>query len=472
MGSRDSCSHFEPRGRASVELRWSGTVGILLVVRHRVVIPFVVALALVSVWGCGPKVAPLSRGVAPNLLLIVADDLGWGDVGCYGSPDARTPRLDAFANEGVRLTDFTVASPMCSPSRASLLSGLAPKRHGLLQALVQGNPDEGLDPSLPLLSEWLGGAGYATGLVGKWHLGLSEDRRPLARGFDRFFGMLSASSGYFQHRYRGTPDLWDGADPITRDGVYSTELFTEAAVEFVEDHRDQAWFLMLSYNAPHLSDDRSTIPSPSRFKSLFDGVDLSPERRDFLAATAAFDEGLGHVLDAIDRLDLRQDTLVVVLSDNGPLAPWGSAGPWKGGKDTLDEGGLRVPCVVRWPDRLPAGAVCDEAVTAMDLTATFLVAAGQEPADLDGVDVAATLAGDAPSPHEVLVWDHPSRRVGPDGQRIHDRVVRKGGWRLTVHQDGSSEIHLLLNDPGQQMDRSDDCGNLVAELSAYLSSSP
>ena len=140
MGSRDSCSHFELRGRASVELRWSGTVGILLVVRHRVVIPFVVALALVSVWGCGPKVAPLSRGVAPNLLLIVADDLGWGDVGCYGSTFHETPNIDRLAKEGMRFNNAYATCHVCSPSRASILTGKYPARTDLTEWL-SGRPE-------------------------------------------------------------------------------------------------------------------------------------------------------------------------------------------------------------------------------------------------------------------------------------------------------------------------------------------
>ena len=162
----------------------------------------------------------------PNLLVIVADDLGYGDLGCYGAPHAITPHLDALAADGVRFEHFYVASPMCSSSRASLLTGRYPGRHGLTQALVGDDPDAGLDPREVLLPERLRDVGYATGLVGKWHLGLRPEHHPLARGFDEFFGMLAASSGYYEHAYRGTPDLWRGREAVTSER-YSTELFSD-----------------------------------------------------------------------------------------------------------------------------------------------------------------------------------------------------------------------------------------------------
>lgn len=428
------------------------------------------ALGASLVGGCSKPAPTLQRGGQPNILLIVADDLGYGDVGCYGDSQAFTPRLDALAAQGVRCTDFYVSSPICSPSRASLLTGRLPERHGLRQVLLEDDAIDGLDVHQRLLPEYLKGCGYATALIGKWHLGDALDFRPQRRGFDDFFGMLQASCDYSRHTFRGQPDLWRNDTPVTRDGVYATELFTDEAVAFLERQPRRPWFLMLSYNAPHRADDRVSLPAPERWTQQFAARDLPQPRRETLAAVAALDDGIGRVLDTLTRLGLEQDTLVIVLSDNGPTKVPGSTGLLRGQKDTLDEGGIRVPCLLRWPGRLPAGAVCREPLSAIDLAPTLLAdACTTPPRDLsmDGIDILPVLAGRAPSPHEALFWSHTSLRRGFAGERVVSRAVRQGRWRLTESPDGL-ELNDLAVDPAQARDVAAEHPDVVERLAAQL----
>ncbi len=430
-------------------------------------------LCLTPLLGCGEPTTtlPFERGARPNVVLIVADDLGWGDLGCYGAADVRSPRIDALAAQGVRATDFYVASPMCSSSRASVLTGRIPQRHGLLSALVTADPREGLRTSETLLPERLRACGYATGLIGKWHLGTGPQFLPRKRGFDEFFGSLCASSGYFTHSYQGRPDLYRNEEPVAADGIYITSLLADESVAFLERHADDRFFLQVSFTAPHLADDRASLPTPPEHRARFDALAAPEERKDFLAAVAALDEAVGRVLDAIDRLDLAESTLVMLMSDNGPRAPWGSTGPFRGGKDGLDEGGLRVPFLARWPGRLPAGRVCTEPFTALDLLPTILSEACPErplPDDLDGTDILPLLATETDSPHEALFWIHTSKQPGFDGRPEFQRVVREGRWRLSYSSSAGIELHDLVDDPGQLRNRAADEPERVDRLSSLL----
>lgn len=466
-------------------------------------LPLALALALATACADpGRGVAPgVARDGRPNLLLIVADDLGFGDLGSYGGDPRATPRLDALAAAGVRCTDFSVASPVCSPSRASLLSGRSPGRHGLTEVLLDDETLVRLDPAVPLLPEILSSefrapgivprgilgrdgpdrAGYVPALVGKWHLGHDAESLPTRRGFQSFFGMLRGSSGYTRHSHQGTPDLWRDEQPVEAEGRWSTELFADEAIAFIERQAAAApavdgsarapWLLVLAPNAPHTADDRRSLPSPGRFASRFADPALTPERRAFLAALAFLDEQLGRVLDALERSGQVDETLVVFLSDNGPRPGWGSAGPLRGGKDTLDEGGLRVPCLLRWPGRLPAGSTCDAVLSSLDLLPTLLaVALGGKPhgLELEGRDVLDVLAGAAPSPGRVLAWTHKSRHLLPDGERHWRRVIRRGALRLSFTDGVGYELHDLSTDPGQARELSRERPELLAELVPLL----
>lgn len=444
--------------------------GILAALVAALVIALVCAPALLI--GCGVERPVLPKGSAPNILLVVVDDLGWGDVGSYGSPDAHTPRLDELAAQGVRATDFYVSSPICSTSRASLLTGRSPRRHGLDWSIVGTENEQALDDDELLLAGILGQAGYVTGLVGKWHLGATKGHRPTERGFDEFFGMLRASSGYYEHSYRGQPDLWNGTEPIQRNGAYSTDLYSDEAIAFMDRHADQPWFLCLSYNAPHLADDRRSLPAPEDATARFADTELPERRRQYLAVVAALDAAIGRVLDALDASGQADDTLVLLLSDNGPaFTSGGTAAPFSRGKDTLDEGGIRVPFLARWPGHVPAGAVCSEIIAAVDVLPTALTAAGVAlPLGLaiDGHDILPILAGTASSPHESLFWDHTSRFIAADGKPIHEQVVRRDHWRLTRTHDGALVLHDLQADPGQTEDVSEAHPSVTADLRARL----
>ncbi|GJM22978.1 MAG: N-acetylgalactosamine-6-sulfatase [Planctomycetota bacterium] len=423
--------------------------------------------------------APLARGEAPNILLIVADDLGYGDLGLHNPDIVSTPRLDALAAEGLHFTDFYADSPMCSASRASLLTGRTPRHHGLGSSITTAHGD-GLSLDERLLPELLVERGYATGLIGKWHLGHAGAQRPTRRGFQEFFGMLRASSGYTSHSWRGLPDLWRGEQAVTAEGRYSTELFSDEAVSFIERHAHDAWFLTLSYNAPHLADDRRSMPAPAEQLARFTQADgaplegLSPERAAYLATVAALDQGIGKVLDALAAADLERDTLVVFLSDNGALPPWGSNAPFIGMKDSLDEGGIRVPCLVRWPGHVPAGARRIAPARGSDWFPTLLAVAGaRRPAEpsLDGVDLSALLFDDVTPDRPPLAFEHLSRRVDSNGQPRHDFALRDGRWRLDLSSSGKPRLFDLRVDPGQQRDLAGAQPEKTAALRAMLESS-
>lgn len=437
--------------------------------RRRAALNAVLVCAAVSLPGaCEPAAPPpAERGSRPNILIVVADDLGFGDVGCYGSADARTPRLDALAREGVRAEQFYVASPICSPSRASLLSGRSPERHGLTSVL-KDDDDASLDTRLPLMPGLLAEAGYRTGLVGKWHLGSGVRERPTRRGFGSFFGMLHGSSGYYTHSWRGTPDLWRNSTPVQAEGRYATELFTEEAVAFVQGGTgdETPWFLLLSYSAPHVADDRVSLPAPERHLKAFDDAGLSDARRSYLASVAALDEGLGQVLDALAASGQAEHTLVIFLSDNGPRRGWGSAAPLRGYKDRLDEGGIRVPLLARWPGHLPQGGVCAEMLSAMDLLPTLMVEAGLGTTGLllEGRDLLPALAGQAPSPHQLLTWSHEAEGGSVTGRAASFRALRSGPYKLSFTFGLGYELHDVVADPGQEHELSRERPEELARL--------
>jgi arylsulfatase A-like enzyme len=298
----------------------------------------------------------------------------------------------------------------------------------------------GLRPQEVLVSEMLRDAGYKSAMVGKWHLGVNPAYRPLRRGFDEFFGMLYGAGGYFTHSYKGKPDLWKNNEAITREG-YSTELFTEAAVDFIRRHRDAPFFLYLAYNAPHIADDLKSLPAPDKYKAIYKQADIPDRRREYLSVVSALDAGVGEIVRCIDELGLDKNTIVVFLSDNGAGWKFGGSNLWlRGGKNSLDEGGIRVPCVFRWTDRLPAGTVCHEPMIAMDITRTMidLAAAQSDKRILDGKNILPTLEGRARTPHKYLFWDYREARA-----------LRVGSDRWTRHPNLVVELNDLSKDPQQ-----------------------
>ncbi|HEV8290858.1 MAG TPA: sulfatase-like hydrolase/transferase [Tepidisphaeraceae bacterium] len=357
----------------------------------------------------------------PNIVLIVADDLGYDDLGSESATDLRTPHIDALAAGGVRFSDGYVNCPVCSPSRAGLITGRYPQEFG-----YEVNPPSDLSAipanfGLPLrqrtIANHLQKLGYATGLIGKWHLGAGEKFRPLHRGYDEFFGFLHGSRSYYQEGANPSNPLWDN-DRRVEEREYLTDAFARKAVSFVERHRNQPFFLHLAFNAVH-----SPMQAPPRnYLERFGHINNLVRKR-FAAMLAAMDDGVGRVLQGIRRRRLEDDTLVIFISDNGGTARAGH--PLKktvqGGKGSLHEGGIRVPFIMRWPGNITAGSVYRQPVSAMDILPTILAAVGALPyKPADGVNLLPHLQQTlSDAPHEVLYWKY-----------TNQSAVRKGNWKL------------------------------------------
>ncbi|HEX6882446.1 MAG TPA: sulfatase-like hydrolase/transferase [Planctomycetota bacterium] len=403
----------------------------------------------------------------PNVLVIVADDLGHGDLGFQGCTDIPTPSLDRLAREGVRCTDAYVTAPRCAPSRCGLLTGRHQQRYG-----CEIGAEMGLPRDVPTLAELLRPAGYESGLIGKWHLGRKPEHHPLERGFDEFFGFVGGVSISLPRDGVSIPRILRGREPVQVPGFLTDALATEAQA-FLERHARDPFFLLLSFQAPH-----EPVEAPpealARFAALPD-----PVRQRYAASVATLDAAIGRVLETLRALELDQRTLVLFLSDNGGPQPgprWNGASnaPLRGAKGGLYEAGIRVPFVVRWTGVLPAGSTFAHPITALDLVPTALAMAGLEaPPGLDGVDLLPHLAGrsDAP-PHAALHWRF---NFPPNRPEEHRWAIRVGDWKLlhsperdelTGPARGVGELGLydLRHDPGEAHDLAAAQPERVAEL--------
>jgi arylsulfatase A-like enzyme len=425
-------------------------------------------LLIAALCVCGPLAAAhgaegtesKTKERAPNVVLILIDNVGYGDLGCYGNTEVKTPFLDEFARQSVRCTSFYIGSPSCMPSRGALLTGRHPLRNGLNEQLWR-NPSEqqiGLPHRERLLPQYLKQRGYISGCFGKWNIGFAVGSRPTERGFDEYFGHASGNMHYYYHRYNGRHDLYRGTQPVEVDG-YCTDLFANAACEFIARHQDRPFFVYVPFNAAHYPNRRNHLPgepviwqAPERHFAAYGWtVDEPDERKRYRAVLTALDEGIGCILQQLDEQKLTDRTLVVFLSDNGAfMLPQrglevASNKPLRDGGVTLWEGGIRVPCMIRWPGHLPAGTVCDEPLVAMDLVPLILNAAQVRfPADrsLDGRDPLAALAGNEASPHEQLGfrWEKMS-------------ALRAGNYKLVRSTDESPwQLYDLSTDLGEQHD--------------------
>jgi len=347
---------------------------------------------------------------SPNVVLVMVDDLGFQDLGCYGHPAIRTPALDDLAARGVRLTDFHAGATVCTPSRMALLSGCYPPRVGWTTGVIGYGMEgsEGLHPAAPTLAERFRAAGYATGLFGKWHLGEAPGVRPLDRGFDEVLCTLRSNNQ--------VTELWRGEEVVEDPFVNRllTERFKDAALAFVDAHADEPFLLYVPLTAPHFPvEAHPDWEGRSEFGAYGDVVE-------------ELDAAVGELVQALEARELLEDTIVIFCSDNGPQPgqPAGSA-PFRGEKWSALEGGTRGPALVSWPGRLPAGVTCDALVSAMDLAPTLYRACGVPGPELrlDGVDVWDTLRGedDAHPREDLLLWH---------GQDPAPQAIRVGSWKL------------------------------------------
>ncbi|MFH1269255.1 MAG: sulfatase-like hydrolase/transferase [Planctomycetota bacterium] len=438
-------------------------------------------LRLVVLTVVGVVVVGLAAGVDPgqaaprtNVVLMTADNLGFHDTGCYGNREIRTPNIDRLAGQGVRCTSFYSASPTCTVSRASLLTGRYPQRHGLMHQLrtsadlsLDENLGVGLRHSEVLLPELLKPRGYATACFGKWNIGFAPGSRPTERGFDEFFGHASGNMDYYTHVYKGRNDLYRGTEPANVDG-YSTDLFAEAACDFLRRKAKEPFFLYLPFNAVHYPNPANKKPGePCVWQApdeSFAKYGYSPDTLDvrerYQATVTALDAGIGRVLSQIDALGLTEKTLVIFFSDNGAFAAQmncASNEPYRTETAMIYEGSIRVCCLVRWPGQITPGTVCDETLVSLDLFPMILKAANAPaPGDLtlDGRDPTAALAGRAASPHQSLFW-----------QYNRNSAVRRGRHKVVKPRTGKSwEFYDLADDPGETKNLAQENPELAAEL--------
>lgn len=409
----------------------------------------------------------------PNLLLIVADDLGYGDLACQGAKDMRTPHLDALRASGMNFANCYANCPVCSPTRTSLMSGRYPDRVGV-QGVIRLRPEDNwgyLSPKAVLLPEILRKAGYATALVGKWHLGYEPHNLPTARGFDQFHGMLGGMvMDYYTHQgHQDTkPDMWDGTKPARPQG-HCTDIFEQWAVNTLEGWKNERrpFFLALCFNAPH------TPVQPkedwlAKVKAREPG--MSEKRAKIVALIEHMDDAVGKVLAALDQTGKRANTLVVFTSDNGGQCDQGASnGPWRGCKEDMYEGGIRVPGFASWPGRIAAGSSTERIQLSMDISATLAEAAGvRYPGPVEGESALATWLGRTQeATARDLFWSRREGNVRYMGKTIH--AMRRGDWKL-VHNSPFAplELYNLRDDPYEKNDLAQKNRAKFLELAAEL----
>ncbi len=408
----------------------------------------------------------------PNVVIIFADDLGYADIGVHGGKAVPTPHIDKLAASSIRFTNGYVSAPYCSPSRAGLLTGRYQTRFG-----HEFNPHVGPEAKLGLpldqvtIANLLRRAGYATGLVGKWHLGFSKDHHPQSRGFDDFFGFLVGGHN-FTLRKDAKPKfvssmsqnlIYRGREVQQLDG-FATDVFTDEAIAFMKRHKERPWFLYLSYNAVH-----TPLEIDDRVKDRIPADVTDPARRGYLGLLLGLDDGVGRVMAYLRESGQDQNTLVIFLGDNGGsgVSPFlayntGINRPLRGNKGQTLEGGIRVPFFIAWPGKLPAGKTYDHPVVSLDILPTACALAGvKTPVNVDGVDLMPHLKGTIKTPpHEALYW-----RFGPQ------KAIRKGNWTLVDWRDFETKTNSgwqlfdLSKDIGQQNNVAAKHANVVAELS-------
>jgi arylsulfatase A-like enzyme len=426
-----------------------------------------VALVIGCAWSTVGLAQP-ARPTQPNVVLIITDDLGWADLGAYGATDIRTPNLDRLASEGLKLTDFYANGVTCTPTRAGLVSGRYQQRYGIEAPLPSAERagDRGLPATGHSLPQLLKNRGYATGLIGKWHLGYVEAKSPNAHGFEYFFGLKSGYHDYYTHRDGdGQPDLWENDQPI-ESGGYTTELVTQRAARFIDEHKNEPFFLDVAYTAPHWPYQVPGKPSvaPNNAIHVLPHDLETSTRADYVAMVEHLDSQIGELLGSIERAGIAEDTIVIFTNDNG--GEWlSSSAPFFGRKWTVFEGGIRVPAIVRWPNRIAAGSVSNQVGITMDLTASILAVTGTPvptEANLEGVNLFPVWEGRAPQLERTLFWRSGS---GPAKQT----ALRRGDWKLIV--DGPhTYVFNLRTDLGERNDLARWRQDVAQELYPLLAS--
>ena len=406
-----------------------------------------------------------------NIVFIMADDLGYGDVGCYGQQRIRTPHIDRLAEEGIRFTQAYAGSSVCAPTRGILMTGL----HGGHAPVRDNIPhyDAYLEESDITIAEILKGAGYRTGGVGKWSLGdAGTAGRPTRQGFDSWLGYYNQDHAHYYY----TEYLDDGEARLKLSGNtesrehYSHDLLTRRALDFIRASKNDPFFFYGAYTLPHFSatrEDPTRLPVPS--DKPYGSKDWTQKEKNYAAMVSLLDRDVGRIVALIDELGLTQKTLIVFTSDNGP---WGQApktfqsgGPLRGVKRDLYEGGIRVPFIARWPGQIPAARTSEEIIAFWDLLPTFAELAGVvAPANTDGVSIVDALrGGKIPQPHEYFYWDYGHCR------KQYDQAVRLGNWKaLRLGRESAIQLYDLSRDIGETTDVSQEHPEIVRKVEEIL----
>ena len=388
----------------------------------------------------------------PNILYILADDLGWKDVGFHGS-DIKTPNIDKLAATGARLEQF-YAQPMCTPTRAALMTGRYPFRYGLQTAVIPSGHTYGLSTDEWLLPQALKEAGYQTAIIGKWHLGHADHKYwPRQRGFDYQYGPLIGELDYFTHEQHGVVD-WYRDNKLVKEKGYTTTLLGNDAVKFIDGHdATTPFYLYLTFNAPH-----TPYQAPPEYLDKYKNI-TDPSRRAYAASITAMDDQIGRVVDALDKKKIPDNTLIIFQSDNGGTRSAMFAGeldmsktkipcdngPYREGKGTLYEGGTRVCAFANWPDHIPAGVTVSEMIHVVDMYPTLAKLAGASTAKckpLDGLDVWLTISAGKPSPRTEIVYNVEPFRAG----------IRERDWKLIWRTPlpSAAELYNIAQDPSEK----------------------
>ena len=442
----------------------------------------VAAVALVA--GCGGAITAEGKVEAkPNIIYILVDDLGYGDLGCYGQAQIKTPNIDRMAAEGMRFTDHYAGSTVCAPSRCCLMTGLHTGH-----ALIRANGRLPLRPEDVTVAELLKGAGYTTGIVGKWGLGEADTTGiPNRQGFDQWFGYLNQ-----RHAHNYYPEfLWDNEEKVplknkvidkgrlggvaTERVDYSHDLFAERALRFVEDHQDDPFFLYLALTIPHANNEAGNEGMEVPSYAPYEDKTWPDAQKGHAAMITRMDRDIGRLLDRLKDLGLDEKTLVIFTSDNGPHKEGGadptffnSSGPLRGYKRALYEGGIRVPMIARWPGRIEAGVQSDHISAFWDFLPTCCDVAGIEtPGGLDGISMLPTLIGQPAQQrsHPYLYWEFHEQ-----GKR---QAIRWGKWkgvrnRVAANPEGPIELYDLAQDVGEQNDVAAGHPEIVLKIEGLL----
>jgi arylsulfatase A len=414
-------------------------------------------------------------GKPPNVVFIFADDLGYGDLGCYGHPVAKTPRIDRLAKEGVRFTQHYANGPECSPTRTALLTGRYQQRAGGLECAIGtgnvGRYDEairlaekhqlGLPANQSVLPSSLKEAGYTCGVFGKWHLGYEPQFNPINHGWDEFFGYMGGNVHYFNHRELSDLHvLFKDRLPVYRKG-YMTHLITDSSIDFIKRNKGKPFFLYVSHECPHFP-----FQGPGDEGKVVDETNWTQtDAKAYVAMLEDLDSEVGRLLKALEENNLAKDTLVIFVSDNGGFAKAANMGPLRGAKSSTLEGGIRVPLIIRWPGRIDSGKTNDQVCATFDLTCSILNLAGAKtPANLlDGFDVIDHVAKQKPNFNRTLYWR------GKRGGRTW-WAVRDGNLKYLRKTEGHTEewLYDLSHDIGESNDLSQRNPEQVTRLKKLL----